>query len=89
MRTREKLLFSEILYYNDLYKDLSEEDRMELIFSQNNKKKMMTTMGVKRANFYSLMTRLRTLGFLDDNKINPRYIFKNGESINIKFEINE
>lgn len=90
LRDRQKDLLAQYLMYNDIYKDIPEEERFILIFSRGVKTKIMRNIKMTQPGVDTNLTLLRQMGFItEDGTIPEKFLFKVGSDINIKFTMNE
>ena len=69
-------VFSQLLYWNDKYKDIPTPERMRLVFGSETRKAIMARLDVTKASLECQLSNLRKLGFINNNVINPVYEIK-------------
>lgn len=83
LRAKEKELLSWLYYYNNLYLQIPEDDRMILISSK--KTIISETMGISLDNYYNLFMALKKRNFIIKDKLNPRYVIGDIDKIVFTF----
>ncbi len=88
LRPKERLLLAHLLYYNDKYKSLDQEERSRLIFSKETRIDICEAMNIDAQTFYNNKSQLKAKGILNDEYLNkPFYNFYfTGES-NLNFNL--
>jgi len=83
-------VFAQLLYYNDQYKDLPEEQRWIKLFDKSVKDKICETLDMKEHHLNIYMSQLRTMGILHKKTIRKYFIVYAGEnhSLTFKFKLN-
>jgi len=83
-------VLAQLLYYNDMYKDLSEEDRLKKVFSKETKDQICEALDMKEHLINIHISSLRKIQVLLKKTINrPFLVYANDEhSLNFKFSIN-
>jgi hypothetical protein len=88
LRSREIEIFSQILYYNNMYKNLDESSRTILIFSKENRKLMREYLNIDENVFNNNIYSLKKANIISkDYKLNS--LFKNlffEDNFQLKFE---
>lgn len=73
LRPKEKLLLAHLLYYNDKYRSLDQEERKRLIFSKETRIDICTNMGIDAQTYYNNKSQLKSKGLLNDEYLNTPY----------------
>ena len=91
LRKKELLVFAEILRYNDTYRAVPIEARMEFIFSYETRLKIAEKLEVSRDTIYNIMKGLRDKEFIDHKAILNDYdkIFIKYKSLEFNFDFKE
>lgn len=87
--TEEELkIVSYLLYYNDKYKSITDEEaRNELLFSTSVKKKIKNEFGVESQKLETYLNKLRKKDVItSSNTINPRFIIYPEDTVVVKFD---
>ncbi len=85
-------VLAELLYYNNLYKDMPDQDRWRKVFDYDTKLLIMEKLGISEDNLNSYFSQLRKIRILDGKTINDFFVIypKGNEfEITFKFRINE
>lgn len=87
LTTSEIAILSYILYYNEKYKSIKEDDvRYELLFSTSVKKKIREEFSIDSQKFETYLNKLRKKGIItSSNGINPRFIVYIDNSLTVSF----
>lgn len=79
-------IFSYILYYNDKYKSIVEDEtRYELLFSTSVKKKIKEEFNIETTKFETYLNKLRKKGIIKDNVISKPFIVNIDDNLQITF----
>jgi hypothetical protein len=81
LRPREKQVFSELLYWNDKYKELPERQRNKLIFDYDVRRAISEKHDMSIDVVYNIMKDLKQKGFITGKSISPSMIIPNLTSI--------
>ena len=81
LREAELRVYAELLKLNEKYKGLSIEDKNTLVFSADNKKKIISDLELPKNSFYNILLSLRQKGILDHDKFIERYLIKDTSQI--------
>ena len=88
LNNMEKAVFSELLYFSYLSKELNVEDKVNFIFKQN-KQKMLFNLGIPKGTFDNQLYTLRKKGLLMGKEINPKYNLSIDSTITINFNLSK
>lgn len=83
-------VLAKLLYYNDLYKDETEDHKWNKVFSKEVKDIIGTDLGLKEHHLNNYISQLRTIKILDGKKIRPLFVIyaKDDLTLNFKFHLN-
>jgi hypothetical protein len=82
-------VLAQLLYFNDQYKEVSENDRAQQLFSREVKEMICGNLGMKEHHLNIYISQLRHLGILDGKKIKPIFvIMANDRSLTFTFRLN-
>jgi len=83
-------ILAELLYYNDQYKDETEEIKWEIVFSRDVKLKIASKLGLKEHHLNNYLSQLRAIKVLDGKKIRSVFIVypNDGRELSFKFQLN-
>jgi len=85
-------VLAQLLYYNNEFKALPDNQRAKAIFDYDTKQKIMEKLHISEDNLNAYFSQLRKIRILDGKIINPYFIVYPQSStfeIVIKFDINE
>jgi hypothetical protein len=84
-------VFALLLYFNHKYKDLEEDLKWEIIFSNTTKEYIMNELHISKMHLNTYLSILRSLKLLDGNKVNKLFIIypNGGYDLTFKFTFNE
>ena len=85
-----RTVLAQLLYYNDMYKDLSEQEKWAMVFNKETKDKICDTLDMKEHHLNIYITQLRNIKILDKKKINNLFvIYSNAiHNLNFTFKLN-
>jgi len=86
LRPKELELFANLLFLNDKYKDIPEQERNEIIFSKGRKEEITKIMNISMEVYYNLVMALRKNGLITENSIVPKYRIPELKEITFKIE---
>ena len=83
-------VLAQLLYYNDTFKDLTEEEKWGEVFSKVIKDQICEKLDMKEHHLNIYITQLRNLKILDGKTIRKLFIVYSSDmhSLNFKFSIN-
>lgn len=82
-------VLSQLLYFNDQYKEYPELERISYIFSREVKEMICDNLNMKEHHLNIYMSQLRHLGILDGKKIKPIFvILADDRSLTFTFKLN-
>lgn len=87
LTTSEIAILSYILYYNEKYKSIKEDEvRYELLFSTSVKRKIREEFHIEAQKFETYLNKLRKKGIItSSNSINPRFIVYIDNELSVGF----
>lgn len=87
LTTSEIGILSYLLYYNEKYKAIKEDEiRYELLFSTSVKKKIREEFSIDSQKFETYLNKLRKKGIITaNNSINPRFIVYIDDKLTVGF----
>lgn len=90
LQNQERKVLSNILYWNDEYKDIPTEERNTILFSKSIRSKILQNMDISRASLDNVYLSLRKKNILIDNSINKVYeiFYDTHKDLMISFKIN-
>jgi len=85
-----RTVLAQLLYYNDMYKDMEDEDKWALIFSKETKDKICESLKMKEHHLNIYLSQLRGIKVLHKKKINkPFIVYSNTiHNLNFTFKLN-
>lgn len=83
-------ILAELLYYNDQYKDESEERKWGIVFSRDVRMNIATKFELKEHQLNNYLSHLRTIGILEGKTIRNIFIVypNEGRELSFKFRLN-
>lgn len=89
LRDRECDVFSQLLFFNYLKKDIKDpKDRFELIFSTKSKKQIIDNLGIKDSILQNTLSILRKKNLIIDNMIPDKFhIYPTNNNIELTFKL--
>jgi len=81
LREKDKKVYSELLRYNDEYRDLEDKLRWKIILDYDTKVNIRNKFNLSEASFNNSLTELRKVKILVNNKIPEKLCF-HPENIN-------
>jgi hypothetical protein len=82
-------VLSQILYFNDQYRDLPDKDRFKYIFSKTVKELICNNLNMREHHLNIYISQLRHLGILDGKTIKPIFIIlADDRSLTFTFKLN-
>ena len=82
-------VFSELLYYNDKYSDMKDDERFRNVFSMKTKKEICERLEMENHHLDIYFSQLRNIGILKNKSISkPFIVYARDMSLNFKFIIN-
>ena len=86
---RPMRVLAQLLYFNDQYKDIPDNDRPDYLFSREVKELICDNLKMKEHHLNIYMSQLRTLKILDGKTINSIFvIFADDRSLTFTFKLN-
>ena len=84
-------VFSLILYYNNEYRDLPEDQKWKKVFDYDTKVKIMTEVGINEGHLNTYISILRNYHLLTGKQISSPFIFypESGFELTFKFNYKE
>jgi len=84
-------VFALILYYNNLYKDLPEDQKWKKVFDYDTKVQMMNEVGINEGHLNTYISILRNYHLLTGKQISLPFIFypESGFELTFKFNYKE
>ncbi len=84
-------VFALILYYNNLYKDLSEDQKWKKVFDYDTKVQMMNEVGINEGHLNTYISILRNYHLLTGKQISLPFILypESGFELTFKFNYKE
>jgi len=85
-------VLAQLLYYNNEFKTLPDEQRAKAVFDYDVKQKIMEKLEISADNLDAYFSQLRKIRILDGKKINSHFVVYPDDSsfeIIFKFNINE
>ena len=79
-------LFSILLYYNNKYRDMDEEDRRKLIFNSRTKAEIAGSMKINARQLNTYLSILRNIRLLNGRVINKPFIIYPEETYRLTFK---
>ena len=89
LRSREAEVFSQLLYYNYLKRDIVNlTDRFELIFSSKNKKVIMSNLSIKDSILQNTLSVLRKKNLIVNNEVPTKYlVYPTSNTLELVFKL--
>ena len=82
-------VLAQLLYYNDQYKEVPEEERSQQLFSREVKEMICDNLNMKEHHLNIYMSQLRHLGILEGKSIKPIFvILADNRSLTFTFKLN-
>lgn len=81
-------VFSILLYYNNLYKDLPDSEKWKQVFSEESKNIIMNALKINIMHLNTYLSILRNIKILDGKSINQAFIIYPEKSYSLTFEFN-
>lgn len=81
-------VFSILLYYNNLYKDLPDSEKWKQVFSKESKNIIMNALKINIMHLNTYLSILRNIKILDGKSINQAFIIYPEKSYSLTFEFN-
>lgn len=81
-------VFSILLYYNNLYKDLPDNDKWAKVFSDEAKEIIMHALQINQLHLNTYLSILRNIKILERRSINRLFIIYPNKSYSLTFEFN-
>ena len=83
------MVFAELLYYNDIYKNETEDRKWAMVFSRDVKVAIMDNLNIKEHVLNNYITYLRHIKILDGKSIRKMFIiYAEDRELSYKFRIN-
>lgn len=90
LRPRELDVLAQLIYYENQFKDLSEDVRGKIIFDYDTKQNMRDFIGINEAVFNTTISTLRSKGFISGKTLKAPIKFDPTKpEITFKFNIEE
>jgi hypothetical protein len=82
-------VLAQLLYFNDHYKDIPDQEREKYLFSREVKELMCTNLDMKEHHLNIYISQLRHLGILEGKMIKPIFvILADDRSLTFTFKLN-
>jgi hypothetical protein len=81
-------IFALILYYNNLYKDLPEDQRWKKVFDHDTKMQMMNEVGINEGHLNTYISILRNMHLLTGKQISSPFILYPESGFELTFKFN-
>lgn len=83
-------VLAQLLYYNDKYRDMPQQERYNLIFSKKTKELICDALDMKEHHLNIYLSQLRKLKILNGKSIRNIFVVYSGDihSINFTFKLN-
>lgn len=78
-------VLSQLLYYNDQFKDMDPEKKWESVFSRETRLEIMQKLGLKEHLLNTYITQLRTIKILDGRKIRDIFVVYANDKVQLSF----
>jgi len=83
-------VFSILLYYNNLYKDMNDKEKNEIVFGEESRNKIIQALDITQSHLNTYLSILRNIKILNGNAINKPFIIypDNNYELTFRFNIN-
>lgn len=83
-------IYAQLLYYNDINKDLSDSERWSVVFGKHTKEIICISLNLKENHLNNYFSSLRKMRILNGKTINKPFIVYSAETqlLSFKFKIN-
>lgn len=90
LRDMQMKVLAQLLYFNDMYRDKSEEDRSNILFSRETRFRISANLGIKEHHLNNYLSQLRAMKVIDGKKIRNIFVIYSGDikELSFKFLLN-
>lgn len=91
LTNQQRRVLSEFLYYHHVFKEdiTNEKILWKMVFDYDTKMKIKDSLNISDGCLHTILTRLRQLNVIVNNKISPKYLLNiDGDKFSIVFNFN-